>query len=291
MYGSPDGVRYCQQCERTTSMVLDHDTGDAICTECAIVLGNGNDPRRPAVASAATKHGGADAPADDDPLLQGSDVGFDAIDNMASRLGLAGNVRDRGKDVLRKVEEAKVCARGRSRDALYAACLHTACRMEGAPRTLKELIAATPDAAATKRNLGKFIHAIKRLLGSNDEEAEAGQDQAGSKATNGCGGGGGAGAVVRASNYLLRYGSAVGMSGQEVSAAQRAASRLDESLDVRRNPQSIAAAIIYMAVQRAGGGGGRSKSVREVSAATGVSESTIKDAYKDLCQHAEVLFG
>lgn len=74
MYGSPDGVRYCQQCERTTSMVLDHDTGDAICTECAIVLGNGNDPRRPAVASAATKHGGADAPADDDPLLQGSDV-------------------------------------------------------------------------------------------------------------------------------------------------------------------------------------------------------------------------
>uniref|UniRef100_A0A0D3GRD1 TFIIB-type domain-containing protein n=1 Tax=Oryza barthii TaxID=65489 RepID=A0A0D3GRD1_9ORYZ len=239
MYGSPDGVRYCQQCERTTSMVLDHDTGDAICTECAIVLGNGNDPRRPAVASAATKHGGADAPADDDPLLQGSDVvaaaaaedagrcrgaeGFDAIDNMASRLGLAGNVRDRGKDVLRKVEEAKVCARGRSRDALYAACLHTACRMEGAPRTLKELIAATPDAAATKRDLGKFIHAIKRLLGSNDEEAEAGQDQAGSKATNGC--------------------------------------------------------------------GGRSKSVREVSAATGVSESTIKDAYKDLCQHAEVLFG
>ncbi|XP_052160955.1 transcription initiation factor IIB-like [Oryza glaberrima] len=354
MYGSPDGVRYCQQCERTTSMVLDHDTGDAICTECAIVLGNGNDPRRPAVASAATKHGGADAPADDDPLLQGSDVvaaaaaevacsvaptklqaegaapaapprmrgavvapkvrgggggavtkaqggvpdtnkslaeGFDAIDNMASRLGLAGNVRDRGKDVLRKVEEAKVCARGRSRDALYAACLHTACRMEGAPRTLKELIAATPDAAATKRDLGKFIHAIKRLLGSNDEEAEAGQDQAGSKATNGCGGGGGAGAVVRASDYLLRYGSAVGMSGQEVSAAQRAASRLDESLDVRRNPQSIAAAIIYMAVQRAGGGGGRSKSVREVSAATGVSESTIKDAYKDLCQHAEVLFG
>uniref|UniRef100_A0A0E0EBP5 TFIIB-type domain-containing protein n=1 Tax=Oryza meridionalis TaxID=40149 RepID=A0A0E0EBP5_9ORYZ len=338
MYGSPDGVRYCQQCDRTTSMVLDHDTGDAICTECAIVLGN--DPRRPAVACASTKHGAAgdsgsaDAPADSEvacsvaptklqaegaalaapprmhgavvaPKVRGGGVvvtkargavldtnkslaeGFNAIDNMASRLGLAGNVRDRGKEVLRKVEEAKACARGRSRDALYAACLHTACRMEGAPRTLKELIAATPDAAATKRDLGKFIHAIKRLLGNNDEEeAGAGQDQAG-KTTNGCGcGAGGAGAVVRAGDYLLRYGSAVGMSGQEVSAAQRAASRLDESLDVRRNPQSIAAAIIYMAVQR-GCGGGRSKSVREVSAATGVSESTIKDAYKDLCQHAE----
>uniref|UniRef100_A0A0E0LL17 TFIIB-type domain-containing protein n=1 Tax=Oryza punctata TaxID=4537 RepID=A0A0E0LL17_ORYPU len=345
MYGNPDGVRYCQQCERTTSMVLDHDTGDAICTECAIVLVNAahSEPRRGGTGASAAKHGagnsgGADAPADDDPLLQGSDVvaaaaaaevacsvaptklqaqaedpapaprmrgavvpkmrgggvpdtnkslaeGFDAIDNMASRLGLADNVRDRGKDVLRKVEEVKACTRGRSRDALYAACLHTACRMEGAPRTLKELISATPDAAATKRDLGKFIHVIKRHLG-NDEE-EAGQDQAGKKKTSGCGG---AGAVVRAGDYLLRYGSAIGMSSQEVSAAQRAANRLDESLDVRRNPQSIAAAIIYMAVQRAGGdggGGGRSKSVREVSAATGVSESTIKDAYKDLCQHAE----
>mgnify|MGYP003703324121 CR=1 FL=1 len=111
---------------------------------------------------------------------------------------------------------------------------------------------------------------------------ERGQDQAADMKASG----GGVGVVVRAGDYLHRYGSAVGMSGQEASAARRAAGRLD-SLDVRRNPQSIAAAIVYMAAQ---GSSGVRKSVREVSAATGVSESTIKDAYKDLCPHAALLF-
>ncbi|EEC82109.1 hypothetical protein OsI_26126 [Oryza sativa Indica Group] len=340
MYGSPDVVSYCQHCQRTTPMVLDHATGDAICTGCAFDLGNGANacpepPRWRAAAghgdsdgdrsSSSSSVGGDVSPAAADPLLQGGEgvacsvgappvqprvrgavvppkqmraggavptkvrcgvpdtskalaEGFDAIAGMASRLGLADKVSDRAKEVLRKLEEARACPKGRSRDALYAACLHAACRVEGAPRTLKELIAATSDAAATKRDLGKFINAIKRHLGME----ERGQDQAADMKASG----GGVGVVVRAGDYLHRYGSAVGMSGQEASAARRAAGRLD-SLDVRRNPQSIAAAIVYMAAQ---GSSGVRKSVREVSAATGVSESTIKDAYKDLCPHAALLF-
>ncbi|KAF0900710.1 hypothetical protein E2562_034767 [Oryza meyeriana var. granulata] len=285
IYGSTDGVRYCQQCQRTTSMLLDHATGDAICTECPLLLGDASSDRRWRGADDGNDRGrlggGADAPADD-PLLPGSEVGatgvgiaysaappklqadagaaprvrgavptmnkalaegFDAITDMGNRLGLADAVSDLGKEVLRKLEEAKACPRGRSRDALYAACLHAACRIEGSPRTLKELAAATPDAAATKRDIGKFINVIKRHLGKE----EAGQDQADVKS--------GGGVVVRAGDYLLRYGSAVGMSDQERSD------------------------------------GGTRKSVREVSAATGISESTIKDACKDLCPHAALLFG
>jgi hypothetical protein len=50
------------------------------------------------------------------------------------------------------------------------------------------------------------------------------------------------GAVVRAGDYLRRFGSLVGIGGdQEVEAARR----LEKKLDVRRNPNSISAAVIY----------------------------------------------
>uniref|UniRef100_A0A0D9WZ78 Cyclin-like domain-containing protein n=1 Tax=Leersia perrieri TaxID=77586 RepID=A0A0D9WZ78_9ORYZ len=334
IYGSPDGVHYCQNCDRVTPMLFDYTTGNSICTECVLVLSNvyANQPCRAAAAKdvdsadnsnnpgRATDVSNGTAPllphnevaaagiappklqADDAgsaaPRMRGAVVpkmpkmrgavsdtnkalaeGFDAIANMATQLGLADTVINRAKDVLRKLEESKACPKGRSRDALYAACLHTACRIEGSPRTLKELIMTTPDAAATKRDMGKFINAIKRHVDLGKEES--GQDQPEDMKRTG-------GMVVRAGDYLLRYGSAVGMSEQEVIEAQRAASRLEESLDVRRNPQSIAAAIIHMAVQRSSSC--RNKSVREVSAATGVSESTIKEAYKDLRPHAALLF-
>ncbi|WVZ87598.1 hypothetical protein U9M48_034209 [Paspalum notatum var. saurae] len=57
-------------------------------------------------------------------------------------------------------------------------------------------------------------------------------------------------------------------------------------LDVRRNPESVAVAISYMVVQRAGA----SKTVRDVSMATCVAEATIKEAHKELTPHAEMLF-
>lgn len=77
------------------------------------------------------------------------------------------------------------------------------------------------------------------------------------------------------------------LGNQEVHAAQEAVRRLEDGLDVRHNPESIVAAIIYMVVQRAGA----KKSVRDVSMATGVVEGTIKEAHKDLTPHAELLFG
>uniref|UniRef100_M8CG39 Transcription initiation factor IIB n=1 Tax=Aegilops tauschii TaxID=37682 RepID=M8CG39_AEGTA len=78
------------------------------------------------------------------------------------------------------------------------------------------------------------------------------------------------------------------MEDKEVGAALEAATRLEKNLDVRHNPDPIAAAVMYMAIERAGIG----RSVRDVSTATGVSEGTIREIYyKDLYQHANMLFG
>ncbi|XP_062179505.1 transcription initiation factor IIB-like [Phragmites australis] len=202
---------------------------------------------------------------------------FRAIAGMAERLGIAASVRDRAQDVFKRMEDAKgkghhyyTKGGGRSGDALYAACLYIACRSAGAPRTFKELAAATRDGAAARKDIGKLITLIRKRLG----------DEAGGQAMDI--------GVVRAADYMERFGSLLGVGEDDVRAAQEAARRMQERLDVRRNPDSTAAAIIYMAMERRDGAG---RCLRDVSVATGVAENTIKQAYRELCPHADLLFG
>ncbi|EAY98907.1 hypothetical protein EE612_030989 [Oryza sativa] len=311
-----DGA-YCPDCRRATAVVLDHTTGDTICTECALVLdaryidetsewrtfandgasddrdpnrvGDRADPFLPdhvggttiAYSAAPPKNASAaDAAA---PLLTRRRVdvvgpspenalvaAFRGIADMADRLGLVATIRDRAKEVFKKLGEApKGFPRGRNRDTVYAACLFIACRNEGMPRTYKELASVTAEGAAAKKEIGRLTTLIKKHLGDQGE---------GRAMDIG---------VVRSTDYLRRFCSRLGLGHQDVRAAGDAVRRLEERLDVRRNPESIAAAIIYMVVQRAGG----SKSVRDVSTATGVAEGTITAAHKELAPHASVLFG
>ncbi|CAL4901979.1 unnamed protein product [Urochloa decumbens] len=211
-----------------------------------------------------------------------------AITDMASKLGIAPGVLDRALEVFRRMEEAKGKSHhyyskggGRSGDALYAACIYVACRRAGAPRTFKELAAATRDGAAARKDIGRLITLIRKRLG---------EDEAGGGEEGGCGGGIMGMGVVRAADYMERFGSRLGMGEDEVRAVQEAARRMQDQLDVRRNPDSTAAAIIYMAMERRPGAA-RSGSIKDVSTATGVADNTIKQAYRELYPHAQLLFG
>ncbi|KAL6620625.1 hypothetical protein ACP70R_035764 [Stipagrostis hirtigluma subsp. patula] len=302
-----DELLYCPDCHRATEVVLDHATGDTICTECALVLearyidegsewrnfadDGGGEDRDPSRVGGPSDPFLSDGPLSTRIVVPGSGklkpdaalprmrvVGepdpeqslveaFRAIADMADRLGLVATIRDRAKEVYKKLDEAKTCPRGRKRDVFYAACLYVACRNEGKPRTYKELASVTRDGVAAKKDVGKMTTLIKKVLG---EEAGQVMDIG----------------VVRAADYLRRFCSLLGMGNQQMRAAQEAAKRLERALDVRRNPESIAAAISYMVVQRTGA----NKTVRDVSMATGVAEGTIKEAHKDLTPHAELLF-
>uniref|UniRef100_A0A0D9VQN3 Transcription factor TFIIB cyclin-like domain-containing protein n=1 Tax=Leersia perrieri TaxID=77586 RepID=A0A0D9VQN3_9ORYZ len=181
---------------------------------------------------------------------------------VVEQLNLVATIRDHAKEIFKKLEEAKLCPRGRNRDATYVACLHMACRKEGKPRTYAELAMVVRDARADatkkKKEIGRVVTLIKKHFGEEDGHVM-------------CVG------VVRAADYMVRFGSLLGLGKAE---------RLDERLDVRRNPESIAAAIIYMLVQRAGA----KTSTRDVLAVTNVAEVTIREACKERTQHAELLF-
>jgi transcription initiation factor TFIIB len=75
-----------------------------------------------------------------------------AIADMAGWLGLMAAVLERAKEVFRKVEgpaRAWLGIQGwtklRRKDPLYAACISITCRIEGTPRSLKELASATAE--------------------------------------------------------------------------------------------------------------------------------------------------
>ncbi|AQK88169.1 Transcription initiation factor IIB [Zea mays] len=229
-------------------------------------------------AAAAVVHEGAQAQAQQPLGERDMPEEHRAIADMAARLGIAAGARDRAVEVFMRMEERKGKSKshhyytkgaGRSGDALYAACLYVACRSAGAPRTFKELAAATRDGPAARKDIGKLIALIRKRLG----------DEAGGEAMDM--------GVVRAADYVERFGSLLGIGEGEVRAVQEAARRMQDHLDVRRNPDSTAAAIVFMAMERRAGAG---SSIRDVSAATGVAENTIKQAYRELYPHADLLF-
>ncbi|KAM7272335.1 hypothetical protein ACFE04_026998 [Oxalis oulophora] len=83
--------------------------------------------------------------------------------------------------------------------------------------------------------------------------------------------------TIHAGDYLRRFCSNLGMSNQEVKAAQEAVQKTEE-LDIRRSPISLAAAIIYIITQLSTD----KKALKDISVVTQVAEGTIKNSYKDL---------
>ncbi|KAM3299657.1 hypothetical protein ACQJBY_040924 [Aegilops geniculata] len=272
---------------------LDH----VACTECDRILGIpflAIDARPPSPRRASTTPGSGSPPVPMARICVGLRLGigpgtggdealaerFDAsISGMTERLGLAPAVRDRAEEVFRKMEAARAWPRGpgwakgrsrRDKGRLYAAFLSIACRNEGSPRSLRELAMATADgSAAARKEIAKLTAHIRKRLG----EEEAGL------AT-------GVGAVP-VYGYLRRFGPLLGLGDREAAAAWEAARRLEEGvLDVRHNAEAVAAAVVCMAMERAGA----RRHIREVATATGIPYTTVYLVCRKLRPHAALLF-
>ncbi|XP_057483889.1 transcription initiation factor IIB-like [Actinidia eriantha] len=284
---------YCPECKRATEVVLDHASGDAVCSECGLVLeahsidetsewrtfadsADNHDPTRvggptspllsdgglstvisgPNGPSLARWHNhGSEA---DRSLIQA----FKAIATMSDRLGLVATIKDRANEIYKKVEEQKH-VRVRHQDAILAACVYIACRQEDKPRTVKEICLVAN--GTTKKEIGRAKEFIVKQL-----EVETGQSMEMG--------------TIHAGDFLRRFCSHLGMTNQAIRAAQETVKKLEE-LDIRRSPISIAAAVIYMVTQLSDD----EKPLKDISLATGVAEGTIRYSYKDLYPYASRL--
>ncbi|KAI3875537.1 hypothetical protein MKW92_013543 [Papaver armeniacum] len=274
---------YCSDCKGFTAVVSDHSAGDAICSECGLVLeaysidetsewrtfaneSADNDPNRVGEKSnpLLTNSGlttkismpkGAvnrssigrfrkiDTPDPDKGLIEA----FKAIGVMSERLGLVSTIKDLANEIYKKMEDVKG-SKGRNKEALMAACLYTACKRLEKPRTMKEIHSVAN--GATRKEIGRAkLDISKHLEDSRDE---------------GC---------TKPVEFVKRFCSNLGMSSKASKVAQEAES------------YNGGGAIIYMIAQLSG----ERRHIPDVSDVTGVAQGTIRSSYKDIYPHAAKL--
>ncbi|KAJ7531038.1 hypothetical protein O6H91_14G029900 [Diphasiastrum complanatum] len=282
----------CPECRKEAKVVVDHAAGDTVCTDCGLVLeahyidetsewrtfsddSSSNDPVRVGgpsnplltdggLSTTISKANGAQGDfmsslgrwqnrgSNPDRALL---VAFRTIGTMADRLGLVSTIKDRADEIYKKVEDLK-SIRGRSQDAILAACLYIACRQEDKPRTFKEICSVAN--GASKKEIGRATKFIVKQL----------EEEMGRSMVMG---------TIHAGDFLRRFCSHLGMSNQAVRAATEAVKR--------KSPISIAAAAIYMISQLSDD----KKPLKDISRVAGVAEATIRNSYKDLHPHAAKL--
>jgi transcription initiation factor TFIIB len=235
-----------------------------------------------------------------DKATKGLLAAYKEIGAHCDAVNIPKNVSDTAKHLFKLVDDAKAF-KGKSQEAIIAGCIFIACRQCQVPRTFREIYALTK---VSKKDIGRTFKALEKFfaednLKKNDNASKGkmsvlainfvlyinsvslkGLGQPGDptyKATT----------STNAVDLCIRYCSSLGLKGQQfVKVSQGLADKMSSVGDLAgRSPLSVAAACIYMASYLLG----KPKSPKEISAVAGVSDGTIRTAYKYLYQERERL--
>ena len=250
-------------------LIEDYRAGDQICSECGLVVGDrvidvgsewrtfsndkgGEDKSRVGGAEntllgssdlstmIGPGRGGASFSSDGTPIYNNRNGrqstsdrtllnAFRTISTMADRINLTKTITDRANVLFKMVSDGKNL-KGRSNDAIAAACLYIACRQEGVPRTFKEIVAVS---TVSKKEIDRCF---KLILKAHDIDTSEDPITTGDFMSRFCG------------TLSLSHGT---LSFCEVQRAATCIAKKAVDLDIvpGRSPISVAAAAIYMASQ------------------------------------------
>jgi transcription initiation factor TFIIB len=180
-------------------------------------------------------------------------------------------VADAAKHIFKLVEDAKVM-KGKPQRAIVAGCIFISCRQNNVPRTFREIFALTN---IPKKEIGRIFKQLEAFLAKVGDQAK---DPSSSYTARGSTG---------AEDLCGRYCSQIGFRNPKVEKiARRLAAKTGSVPDLAgRSPLSVAAACIYMASHLVG----ESKPSKKIADVAGVSDGTIKTAYRYLYQKKEQL--
>lgn len=174
------------------------------------------------------------------------------LQRLISFLGLPRSVHE---EVAKKYEQAvdRGLVRGRSMESVIAALLYTICREMVTPRTLEEIAEAS---GVERREIGRTYRYIARELGMRILPALP-------------------------KDYVPRFASMLGLSDKVQALAIRF---LEEAKKIEassgKGPTGVAAAALYIAAVLKG----EKRTQREIADAIGVTEVTIRNRFKELCE-------
>lgn len=183
---------------------------------------------------------------------------FRTISNMADRINLTKTIQDRSNNLFKMVHDGKNL-KGRSNDAIAAACLYIACRQEGVPRTFKEIVAVS---TVSKKEIGRCF---KLILKAHDTSVE----------------------LITTGDFMSRFCCTLNLPRDVQKGATHIAKKaVDLDIVPGRSPISVAAAAIYMASQASDD----KRTQRDIAEIAGVADVTIRQSYKLMLPRANDLF-
>jgi transcription initiation factor TFIIB len=178
-------------------------------------------------------------------------VALAEIVRMCSQMELPKSITEEAAVIYRMAQQAKIC-RGRSIEAVVAAVVYITCRQTGLPRTLDEV---AQHARAGRKEIGRTSRFIMRDLKIRSH-------------------------TPRAKDYVSRFAYILQLDASIEAKALEIITQLEKiGEDNGKGPTSICAACLYIASillnQR--------RTQKECAAAAGVTEVTIRNRYKDIC--------
>lgn len=180
------------------------------------------------------------------------------IRRMASGLDVPKSVQEIAGRYYRSAAE-KNLIRGRSIDSVAAASLYAALRATGVPRSLEEIAGVSK---ADRREIGRVYKVVSHALGLSL-------------------------APVTPESYIPRFASRLRLEPPtEAMALQFVKEAVLREVISGKDPKSVASAALYIACILKG----ETRTQRDVSEATGVTEVTIRNRYKELVSALGITF-
>ncbi|KAL8738268.1 MAG: hypothetical protein Q9181_000903 [Wetmoreana brouardii] len=301
----------CKDCkEEPPNIVEDFAAGDTICGSCGLVLGdrivdtrsewrtftnddqNNDDPSRvgdganPLLNGAQLQTdiafgGGASAKSRDLSRAQNKAThdkstktllaAYKEIGALCDGISIPKNVSDAAKHLFKIVHD-EGAFRGKSQETIIAGCIFIACRQCKVARTFREIFSLTK---VSKPEIGRIFKHLEKFFAARNEKMKASIVEAGGVPDPN-----GSGFNVESTtpkDLCIRYCSLLHLSQRCTILSQDIAIRAEASgVLAGRSPISTAAACIYMASYLVNEG----RSAKDVSHVAGVSDGTIRNAYK-----------
>ena len=239
-------------------LIDDHHTGDVICIECGLVLGEKFElgiytPNRRALQQEyepppfRLQHYGSSVSLKDYNLS----TALDQIATFADRIHLTRDIVDSAQELYIRVYQG---IKGKSSDAIGGACLYIACRQKGVPRTFMEICAVT---CASKYEIGRcYTKIMKHFRPPID--------------------------MMHISDLMSRFCTHLGLEAPLEKLAKHIVVRTRElDLAPGKSPISVAAAAIYLA---------SGLKLRDIGRVVGVAPMTIKNVHKLMYPRRDELF-
>ena len=304
-----NNILCCPDCrEIPPNLVEEYSSGDMVCQSCGVVVGtriidtrsewrtfanddqNGDDPSRvgghqdefvdgeglsTGIAFSETKQHKALARnqnnSSNDKSQKNLTQGYREIVNLCEAINMGQNVSNAAKHIFKLVDKHKVL-RGKPQEVIIAGCIFVACRQNNVPRTFREIFNLTN---VGKKEVGRVFKQLQSFLqkirDEDETEPATGLDTVTAYENT----------TTSAADLCGRYVSQLGFKQQQKIANLARKIAIEGQKDVRiggRSPLSVAAACIYMVCHLVG----EPKPSADIAQHCGVSDGTVKTAYKIL---------